>query len=121
MPISVSTSKTCRSGASAIVINSRATPLRQLRAIAAMLCVTLAGCASGDMRVAASIDDLLRPYVGNVPGASVLVIHDGVPLLRRSYGLADLEKKTAATPQTNYRLASITKQFTASDPAAGRG
>jgi CubicO group peptidase (beta-lactamase class C family) len=124
MPISVSTSKTCRSGASAIVIEcdvtepdvieSRATSLRQLRAIAAILCVMLAGCASGDMRAAAGIDDLLRPYVGSAPGASVLVIRDGVPLLRRSYGLADLEKKTAATPQTNYRLASVTKQFTAS-------
>ena len=27
--------------------------------------------------------------------------------------MADLEKKIAATPQTNYRLASVTKQFTA--------
>jgi CubicO group peptidase (beta-lactamase class C family) len=34
-------------------------------------------------------------------------------VLRRSYGLADLEQRTPATPDTNYRLASVTKQFTA--------
>jgi len=42
------------------------------------------------------------------------VVRDGVPVVRRSYGLADLEEKTPATPATNYRLASVTKQFTAS-------
>ena len=48
-----------------------------------------------------------------MPGASVLVLRDGEPLLRRGYGLADLEAGIAATPGTNYRLASVTKQFTA--------
>ena len=46
-------------------------------------------------------------------GISVLVRHDGQTLFRRSYGLAEVETKRAATPQTNYRLASISKQFTA--------
>jgi CubicO group peptidase (beta-lactamase class C family) len=31
----------------------------------------------------------------------------------RSYGLADVERKTPATPETVYRIGSITKQFTA--------
>ena len=48
-----------------------------------------------------------------MPGASVVVIQDSVPILRRAYGLANLEDRIAATPATNYRLASITKQFTA--------
>lgn len=61
----------------------------------------------------ADVDALMRAYAGDVPGASVLVLRDGVPIVRRSYGLADLEQHTAATPQTNYRLASVTKQFTA--------
>lgn len=48
-----------------------------------------------------------------MPGASVLVVrHDSV-LLRRSFGLADVEQRTPAAPETNYRLASLTKQFTA--------
>ena len=59
------------------------------------------------------IDSLMRPYTGNVPGASVLVVQDGNTVFARSYGLADLETRTPATPATNYRLASVTKQFTA--------
>src|SRR5262249_34703144 len=38
---------------------------------------------------------------------------DGKPLVRRAFGYADLEKHTAAGPETNYRLASVSKQFTA--------
>src|SRR6185503_3685881 len=47
------------------------------------------------------------------PGASVIVIKDGKVLFKKAYGLANLEKKVAATTSTNYRLASVTKQFTA--------
>lgn len=59
------------------------------------------------------IDALMRNYAGNVPGASVLVIQDGQAVVRRSYGMADLEAGVAATSHTNYRLASVSKQFTA--------
>src|SRR5271166_5476028 len=59
------------------------------------------------------VDALLRDYAGDVPGAAVLVLRDGEPAVRASYGLADLEAGTPATPSTNYRLASMTKQFTA--------
>jgi CubicO group peptidase (beta-lactamase class C family) len=116
MRTSASISKTCRSGASAVVTKQRAALLARLYAIASGACIALAGCAGEgtQARTQPNVDDLLRAYNGNVPSASVLVLKDGVPLLRRSYGLANLEEKTAATPQTNYRLASITKQFTAS-------
>jgi CubicO group peptidase (beta-lactamase class C family) len=59
------------------------------------------------------VDALLRNYTGDVPGAAVLVLRDGRPVVRAGYGLADLEAGTPATPETNYRLASVTKQFTA--------
>lgn len=59
------------------------------------------------------IDNRMRDYSGNVPGASVLVVRDGQVVFRKSYGLANLEERVAATPDTNYRLASVTKQFTA--------
>jgi len=55
----------------------------------------------------------MRAYQGTVPGACVAVIHHGAAVFRRAYGLADLENRVAATPATNYRLASMTKQFTA--------
>lgn len=48
-----------------------------------------------------------------MPGAAVLVVRDGKAVVRHSYGLADLEERIAATPATNYRLASLTKPFTA--------
>jgi len=59
------------------------------------------------------IDARMRDYSGDVPGASVLVVRDGNVVVRKSYGLANLEEHVAATPETNYRLASVTKQFTA--------
>ena len=59
------------------------------------------------------IDALMREYAGRVPGASVLVLKDSTTAFQRSYGMADLEAGLAASPRTNYRLASISKQFTA--------
>jgi CubicO group peptidase (beta-lactamase class C family) len=41
------------------------------------------------------------------------VLENGEPLIRASYGMADLEAKVAVTPETNFRLASVSKQFTA--------
>ncbi len=60
------------------------------------------------------IDSLFARFAQpGAPGASVLVVrHDSV-LLRASFGLADVEAQVAATPATNYRLASLSKQFTA--------
>ncbi len=60
-----------------------------------------------------SFDSVFRDYTGNVPGASVVVIRDGDVVYRHAFGLADLEQHIAATPDTHYRLASVTKQFTA--------
>lgn len=72
----------------------------------------LAGCATSGDRIA-HVEAVMRDYAGNVPGASVLVMHDGRPVVRRGFGRADLEAGAAATPSTNYRLASVSKQFTA--------
>ena len=46
-------------------------------------------------------------------GAAVLVIDDGEVVFRETYGIADVETQTPVTPQTNFRIASVTKQFTA--------
>jgi len=75
--------------------------------------VVLTGCATGERDMAAQIDDLMRRYDGAAPGASLLVVREGEPVVRRAYGLANMEEGVAAAPQTNYRLASVTKQFTA--------
>jgi CubicO group peptidase (beta-lactamase class C family) len=78
----------------------------------------LAGCATGEDRmpppsIDASIDRLMARYDGAVPGASLLVVRDGEAVVQRGYGLSDLEQGVEAGPATNYRLASVSKQFTA--------
>ena len=59
------------------------------------------------------LDALMADYAGDVPGASVLVVRDGEIVVRRAWGLADVDKGVPASPATNYRLASVSKQFTA--------
>lgn len=66
---------------------------------------------SHDMQ--SQVDRLMSRYDGAGPGASLLIVRDGKALVRRSYGLANVEDKVVSTPETNYRLASVTKQFTA--------
>jgi CubicO group peptidase (beta-lactamase class C family) len=76
----------------------------------------LAGCAVATGLPSSqenAIDALFRDYTGSVPGASVIVIRDGRVLYERAYGLANLSPATPATPATDYRLASLTKEFTA--------
>lgn len=90
--------------------------VRQLEVLTTVLC---AACASaGGVRVSAddarAVDSLFTAYTGDsVPGASIVVIRDGRVIIRRAYGMADLDRHVAATPQTDYRLASLSKQFTA--------
>jgi CubicO group peptidase (beta-lactamase class C family) len=60
------------------------------------------------------VDALFQDYARrDAPGASVMVIKDGKVLFKKAYGLANLEEKTPCSTDTNYRLASLTKQFTA--------
>jgi CubicO group peptidase (beta-lactamase class C family) len=47
------------------------------------------------------------------PGLAVLVRRDGKTVFERGYGVRDLRMKTAIDEKTNFRLASVTKQFTA--------
>jgi CubicO group peptidase (beta-lactamase class C family) len=44
---------------------------------------------------------------------SVLIARDGKVLFTKAYGLANIEHDVPNTPQTKFRLGSITKQFTA--------
>lgn len=60
------------------------------------------------------VDHLFADYSGaGKPGAVVMVISKGKPVLTQSYGLANVAAGTPVKPETNFRLASITKQFTA--------
>jgi CubicO group peptidase (beta-lactamase class C family) len=61
----------------------------------------------------AVIERLMQRYEGDVPGATLLVLHDGEARVHRGYGRSDLEQGIEAGAATNYRLASVSKQFTA--------
>ncbi|MGY0560499.1 serine hydrolase domain-containing protein [Luteimonas sp. A277] len=84
----------------------------------ATLFAALSGCADGSSAEPAAteadpIDEIMSDYNGNVPGAAVLVLRDGEAVVRRGYGLADVEAGTPVTSETNFRLASVSKAFTA--------
>lgn len=75
--------------------------------------------SKSDQRAANSLSrflDLWIPHRMNfehIPGLSIGVISGGKLVVQKGYGFADVEKKIKAKPETNYRIASISKMFTA--------
>jgi len=52
-------------------------------------------------------------YQPGQPGAAIIVRKNGQTVIRKGYGLADLELQVPVEPDMVFRLGSITKQFTA--------
>jgi D-alanyl-D-alanine carboxypeptidase len=46
------------------------------------------------------------------PGVSIAIVQDGKIVYSKGYGLADVENKVPAAPETVYQIGSVTKQFT---------
>ncbi len=46
-----------------------------------------------------------------IPGLSLAVVHKGQLVIARGYGMASVELRALATPETVYQLQSITKAF----------
>src|SRR5260221_7557970 len=60
------------------------------------------------------LDALFAPLAnGKSPGFAVLVRNSGRTVFERGYGVRDLRTLTRIDANTNFRLASCTKQFTA--------
>jgi CubicO group peptidase (beta-lactamase class C family) len=79
----------------------------------AFLTLTQARAASRDLRVK-QIDAIFTGLISNdEPGAAVLAVKDGEIVFERGYGITDLGARHKIDAQTNFRLASVTKQFTA--------
>lgn len=71
----------------------------------------LAGCG---VNHESQIAEIFADYAGaQTPGAAVLVIRDGEKVFTGTYGQARLEDDSQVTSASNFRLASVTKQFTA--------
>jgi CubicO group peptidase (beta-lactamase class C family) len=63
---------------------------------------------------AQKIDDIFAGLrSADAPGAAVLVINDGKPVYQQGYGVTDLRTRNKIDEHTNFRLASVSKQFTA--------
>lgn len=52
-------------------------------------------------------------YPADGPGCAVLVARKGEVIYRKAFGMANLELKVTMAPENVFRIASLTKQFTA--------
>jgi D-alanyl-D-alanine carboxypeptidase len=61
------------------------------------------------------LDDFVKGAMEreNIPGLSLAVLKRGEIIKCKGYGVADIDLKAPATPDTVYQLASVTKTFTA--------
>lgn len=65
------------------------------------------------LRLRRTIDRLLAPWAGaNGPGVTLGVVRDDVLVAHRSAGLAHIELDVPIGPETTFRIASVSKQFT---------
>jgi N-acyl-D-amino-acid deacylase len=67
------------------------------------------------LAIGQAFDDAVNTYMKSrkIPGAALTVIKDGRLVYARRYGWADIEKKEAPLPDSLFRIASISKPFTA--------
>ena len=80
-----------------------------------LVCATATRVHGADLGAArAKIDSLFATLVsGRSPGIAVLVRKNGRTFFERGYGVRDLRTFANIDAKTNFRLASLTKQFTA--------
>lgn len=83
------------------------------RAFTLLIVLSLPSLGSAQVSPA-QIDAIFSPLKSTTaPGAAVLVIRNGQTVFRQGYGVTDLRTLHPIDAQTNFRLASFTKQFTA--------
>jgi CubicO group peptidase (beta-lactamase class C family) len=87
--------------------------LRRSFAVALAAMFSVQGTMVGQVS-ASAVENIFSKFASDRnPGCAVLVIKDGRNVFRRGYGVADLSTLQKIGPETNFRLASFTKQFTA--------
>ena len=85
----------------------------------ASLSLLQATCAMAATPLEQRLDAALAPmFKPNWPGATVIVTRDGKPVFRKAYGLANVAENTPMQPDMQFRMGSITTQFTG--PGLGR-
>jgi hypothetical protein len=83
--------------------------------ISAFLCINnFAQQKMSDKTIAAGADRYINELAPQTAfSGAVLIARNGKVILSKGYGRANLESDAPNTPQTKFRLASLTKQFTA--------
>ncbi|HEY1911960.1 MAG TPA: serine hydrolase domain-containing protein [Vicinamibacterales bacterium] len=61
----------------------------------------------------ARVDAVFEKWTNTTPGCAVGVATNGVPVLAKGYGMADLEHDVPITAQSIFEAGSVSKQFTA--------
>ncbi|MBD2753469.1 serine hydrolase [Spirosoma validum] len=87
--------------------------LTTLRLLTVFIYIFITTRATFAQTKAEKIDALVRQYVSNRQfNGSILVADKGKVILKKGYGMANMEWNIPNTASTKFRLGSITKQFT---------
>lgn len=80
------------------------------------LFVLVLAVVAGISARADQLDDYIKAEMEkqHIPGLSIAIVRDGKVVRAQGYGLANVELNVAATPETVYRIGSVSKQFIAS-------
>src|SRR5688500_16177566 len=72
--------------------------------------VAIASAARAD-----EIDDFVQAQMQRqrIPGLALVVLRDGMVVRTQGYGVADRQRQTAVTPETIFKIGSVSKQFIA--------
>lgn len=83
------------------------------RLVPAAVAALLAGVPAHAQDIPGEIDRMFSWATQSSPGCGVGVSRHGQVLVNRAYGMADLERGVALTPETPFDIGSVTKQFVA--------
>jgi len=88
--------------------------MRPMKNIRRVMPVVLWVAAVAIVRADATDDFVLAQMKRqNIPGLSLAIVKDGKVVKAAGYGVADRRTKAPATPETVYKIASVSKQFIA--------
>ncbi|MEO8333688.1 MAG: serine hydrolase domain-containing protein [bacterium] len=96
-----------------MIPRSLSVPLRHLVAVTALTLLVFTNRVDAQS-IQRTADSLMETYASpEGPGASLLVVHDGRVEYMKGYGMAAVDTRIPVGAATNFRLASLSKQFTA--------
>ena len=78
------------------------------RLVLVTVCLTWMSAATGatpePQDLASRIDAIMESFASDQPGAAVIVVKDGRALVRKDYGLANLETQTPMRPEMVFEI-----------------